>query len=188
MATTELCTTTTFDGEALYRPGHEPDAEEIAARRRLFFQPYHDALAGEIARLRERHRRIVLYDAHSIRSRVPRLFEGELPQFNLGTNGGASCDPALSAAVEAICARSGFSHVVDGRFKGGYTTRRYGRPEAGVHAIQMELACRGYIDEPAVPTPENWPTPFDEARAAPLAAVLSEILNACLAFATERTR
>jgi len=182
--TTELCPTTTFDGEALYREGAAPDAEEIARRRGLYFEPYHTALAAEIARLRGLHSQVVLYEAHSIRSLIPRLFDGPLPNFNIGTNGGQSCDPALAAAVKARCAASAFTHVVDGRFKGGWTTRRYGRPAEGVHAIQMELACRGYMDDPPGPTgPNNWPSSFDEAKAAPMRAALTEILQACLAFA-----
>lgn len=180
-ATTELCPTTTFDGEPLYCEGREPDSEEIARRRSLWFDPYHQALAAELDRLRAAHPRVVLYDAHSIRSSIPRLFEGELPQFNIGTFSGASCDPALADAVEAECAASGLSHVRDGRFKGGWTTRHYGRPSGGVHAIQMELAMRGYMAEPEAPTPDNWPTALD--RAAPLRVPLARILKACLAFA-----
>jgi N-formylglutamate deformylase len=110
---------------------------------------------------------VVLYDAHSIRSRAPRLFDGELPQFNIGTNSGAACDPTLTAAVEAACDAAGLSRVTDGRFKGGWITRRYGQPERGVHAVQMELACRGYIDEPAA---LGHLTPFQLPRAAPLQA------------------
>jgi formiminoglutamase len=182
-ATTELCPTTTFDGEPLYHPGAEPDSAEIKARRVAFFDPYHSALAGEIARLPARHERVVVYDCHSIRSHVRRLFDGELPQFNIGTNGGATCDAALSAAVVEVCAGSGQSHVRDGRFKGGWTTRHYGRPADGIHAIQMELACRGYLDEPqGAVTPENWPAPYDPAT--PLIATLRTILIQCIAFAT----
>ncbi len=182
-ATTELCPTTTFDGEPLYHAGAEPDAAEIAARRAAFFDPYHGALSAEISRLRARHERVVVYDCHSIRSHVPRLFEGELPQFNIGTNGGATCDPALASAVLGICAGSGQPHVLDGRFRGGWTTRHYGRPAEGMHAIQMELACRGYMAEPDGPaTPENWPPPPDPAT--PLTATLRAILTCCLAFAT----
>jgi formiminoglutamase len=185
MATTELCPTSTFDGEALYRSGHAPDADEIAARRRLFFQPYHDALAGEIASLRSRHPRVVLYDAHSIRSRVPRLFEGELPQFNIGTNGDQSCAPDLTVAVEAVCDGSNHSRVTNGRFKGGHITRSLGKPADGVHAIQMELACRGYMNEPAgEPAADAWPPPYDADRAQPMAAILRGALAACLAFAS----
>ncbi|WP_414902618.1 N-formylglutamate deformylase [Sphingomonas flavalba] len=180
--TTELCPTTSFDGDPLYRAA-PPDAAEIARRTERYFKPYHTALAAEIARLRAAHGRVVLYDAHSIRSRIPRLFDGELPQFNIGTNGGATCAAELADAVVARCGASGMGHVLNGRFKGGWTTRHYGRPQDGVHAIQMELACRGYIDEPAVPAPANWPTPFDPARAAPLTAVLEGILAGCLAFA-----
>jgi N-formylglutamate deformylase len=183
-ATTELCPTTTFDGEALYAAS-PPDDAEIARRRALWFEPYHDALRAQIERLRGRHPRVVLYDAHSIRSHVPRLFDGELPQFNIGTNGGQTCAPALAMAVQGICAGSGESHVLDGRFRGGWTTRHYGRPADGVHAIQMELAMRGYMNEPETPTEANWPPAFDPARAAGITAALSQIMEACRAFALQ---
>ena len=186
-ATTELCPTCTFDGEPLYRAGQAPRAADIAARRTRYFEPYHAALAAELERLRARHGRVVLYDAHSIRSCVPRLFDGELPHLNLGTHRGASCAPALRHAIEQACADARFSRVTDGRFVGGWTTRHYGRPEREVHAVQMELACRGYLDEPAAPGPGNWPPPFDPDRAAPLSAVLQRALTACLNFAHSAT-
>jgi len=179
-ATTELVPTTTFDGEPLHA-GALPDEAEIAARRAAWFDPYHAALAAEIARLREAHQRVVLYDAHSIRSRIPRLFDGALPQFNIGTNGGASCAPELEAAIAGVCAASGHAHVVNGRFKGGWTTRHYGRPEQGVHAVQMELALRGYLAEPAIINPTNWPAPLDPAPV--IAPTLRSVLDAALAFA-----
>jgi formiminoglutamase len=183
-ATTELCPLTTFDGEPLYRDRQEPDAAQIAQRRAQWFSPYHDALASEVARLRERFGTVVLYDAHAIRSRIPRLFEGELPHFNIGSNSGQSCAAGLRLAVEQVCATSEFDHVVDGRFRGGWTTRHYGRPQAGVHAIQMELACRGYMDEPPdQPAESHWPPPYDPSRAAPLRAVLQDVLTTCLDFA-----
>jgi len=182
-ATTELCPTTDFDGAPLYRDGSAPSAQEIARRTKLYFEPYHAALAGELQRLLALHGRVVLFDAHSIRSRIPRLFEGELPQFNIGSHDGRSCDAALTAAVEQVCAKSGMSHVVNARFKGGWTTRHYGKPETGIHAIQLELACRGYIDEPDLPGEQNWPAPYDDARAAALTAQLKKILEACLVFA-----
>jgi formiminoglutamase len=186
-ATTELCPTTTFDGEPLYAPGTEPSVEEIAERRTRFFDPYHAALRAEIERLRARHDNVVVYDCHSIRSIIPRLFDGTLPHFNIGTNGGATCAPALSDAVEAVCADSGFSHVVNGRFKGGYITRSLGHPEAGVHAVQMELACRGYMKEPLGPVSEGeWPSAYDEEFAAPMRATLTRILQACLTFAQSK--
>jgi N-formylglutamate deformylase len=185
-ATTELCPTTTFDGEPLYRAGAAPSAAEIAARRRAFFEPYHRAVAAQIARLRERHPAIVLYDCHSIRSRIPRLFAGTLPNFNIGTFAGASCAPALTARIERLCDAGEFSRVTNGRFKGGYTTRHYGRPQDGVHALQMELACRGYLREPDGEVDAgNWPCEFDEAFAAPMRAVLEQVLTACIAFAQE---
>ena len=183
-ATTELCPTTTFDGEPLYRLGQEPDGDEIAGRRTRYFAPYHAALQAELDRLRALHATVVLYDAHAIRSRIPRLFDGELPNFNIGTHSGASCDPALTLAVEAAADASPFSRITNGRFKGGWTTRRYGRPKAGIHAIQMELACRGYMDDPAEPpTPQTWPSPHSDARAAAMRAALTNVLLACLAFA-----
>lgn len=182
-ATTGLCPLDTFDGEPLHRPGEEPDEAEIARRRADWFAPYHAALAEEIARLRAAHPRVVLYDCHSIRSTIPRLFPGLLPQFNIGTNAGAACDPALTAAIEAPCATSGLGHVVDGRFKGGWITRRYGRPESGVHAIQMELAIRGYLPEPRVIDESNWPIAYDPDFAAPLVRTLRTALEGALAFA-----
>jgi formiminoglutamase len=181
-ATTELCPTTTFDGEPLYH-GETPNEAEIQRRRTLYFTPYHDALGAEMARLRGLHNKVVLYDAHSIRSVIPRLFDGTLPQFNIGTNGGVTCSPLLASQVAAVCAASGRSHTLDGRFKGGWTTRHYGRPAQGYHAIQMELAMRGYLAEPADVTPESWPPPFDPASAAALLTTLTAILQAALAFA-----
>jgi N-formylglutamate deformylase len=179
-ATTELCPATTFDGEPLYRPSRAVDVAEICERRRLYFDPYHAALAGEIARLRQKHKRVALFDAHSIRSIIPRLFDGELPVFNLGTNSGASCDPRLREMVGAVLAASGQTSVVDGRFKGGLITRAYGKPVEGVEALQLELACRAYMQEPERPGPENWPTPIDEKRAAPTRATLKRVLEAIL--------
>jgi formiminoglutamase len=180
-ATTGLCPTTTFDGEPLYQPGREPDETEVARRRALYFDPYHVALAAEIARLRERHERIVLYDCHSIRSVVPRLFDGELPHMNIGTNSGVSCDPTLQRVIEAVCAASPFSWVANGRFKGGWITRHHGRPDMGLHAVQMELACRGYMREPIDLIPEEtWPAAYDDASAAEMRQSLRAILNACL--------
>jgi N-formylglutamate deformylase len=183
-ATTELCPSTTFDGEPLYRKGsHPPDTTQIVARRLHYFDPYHAAIADEIARLRETHERVVLFEAHSIYSHVPRLFDGELPNFNIGTNSGASCAAELAKTVETVCNASRFSWVTNGRFKGGYTTRHYGEPQMGVHAVQLELGCRGYMEEPARISEKNWPTPYDEARAASMRNVLKDILTGCIRFA-----
>ena len=183
-ATTELCPTTTFDGEALYRPGHDLAMGEVAERRARWFDPYHAALDAEAARLRAIHGRVVVYDCHSIRSEIPRLFAGRLPVFNIGTNGGASCAPALSGGIAELCRASGRSTVVDGRFRGGFITRRLGRPAEGLHAVQMELACRGYLREPEGAVSEaDWPTPYDPAHAAPVRDTLVRVLGHCLAFA-----
>ena len=181
-ATTELCPTTTFDGEPLYREGESPDEAEIAERCAHYYAPYHEALKREIARLRRTHARVALYDAHSIRSVIPRLFPGELPVFNLGTNSGRSCSPTLRERLAAALAASGQSFVVDGRFKGGWITRDFGRPEAGVEAVQLELACRAYMDEPRTPTPDeaNWPGPIDGARAGPTRETLRGLIATLL--------
>ena len=184
-ATTELCPTVTFDGEALYSSGQCPNSAEVAERKTLFFDPYESALHEEISRLRTRHRVVVLYDCHSIRSVIPRLFDGELPAFNLGTNEGASADSALSELVVRHLRSSGQSFVVNGRFKGGWITRSFGDPARGVHALQMELACRSYMREPEGPfSPANWPPSFDAALAAPTRQTLRRILEAVLAWAS----
>jgi N-formylglutamate deformylase len=183
-ATTDLCPVTDFDGAPLYRSGQEPDQAEIERRRATWFDPYHAALAAEVARLRRHHERVVVYDCHSIRSRIPRLFDGLLPELTLGTNGGATCDAGLAEAVVGELRASGRSHVRDGRFRGGWTTRNYGRPADGVHAVQMETAMRAYLDEPeGAVQPGNWPPAHDGQRAAALRITLSRVLAAVLAFA-----
>jgi formiminoglutamase len=147
--TTGLVPTTDFDGRPLWLS--EPTAKEIEFRRRDYHEPYHAALSAEIDRVRARHGLAILYDCHSIRSRIPFLFEGTLPDFNIGTNGGQSCAPAVEATVTRICAEAeGYSSIVNGRFKGGWTTRHYGRPADGVHALQMELAQSTHLDTEAL--------------------------------------
>jgi len=185
-ATTALCPLTTFDGASLY-PGTGPDAVEIARRQVADFAPYHAALRGEVTRLRSLHPRIVLYDAHSIRSRVPRLFDGTLPTFNIGTNDTTSCAPTLEQAVAAVCAGSGQTWTTNGRFKGGWTTRHYGRPDQGIHALQLELAMAAYLDEPNDLAPDSWPPAFNPDRARAVQRELGQIVQACLTFAKEPT-
>jgi len=187
-ATTELCPTTTFDGEPLYAAGTEPTASEITERRALYFDPYHARLRSEVARLLKQHGRVVVYDCHSIRSEVPRLFEGLLPQFNIGTNSGKSCAPALASVVLDTCKASGASAVLNGRFKGGYITRSLGAPETNLHAIQMELATRGYLREkPGPVSKQDWPPDYDPVHAEPLRDVLRAILKHCIAFTHSQT-
>jgi formiminoglutamase len=177
----------TFDGEPLYQSGRAPRAPEIEHRRVAYFDPYHAALREQIDRLRGRHGRVVLWDAHSIRSRVPRLFEGELPQFNIGTNNGASCAGELTAALEKCCDGAGMTRVTNGRFRGGWITRHYGKPDDGIHAVQMELAMRGYLREPAQLNEQTWPAPLDDAHAARLRVVLRDAFAECIRFATQQT-
>ena len=186
MVTTELCPTATFDGEPLCRPEAAPDATEVGERRAAYYDPYHAALRAELDRLRGLHARVVLFDAHSIRSSVPRLFEGVLPAFNLGTNSGASCAPGLVAPLERVVAATGLDWVTNGRFKGGYITRHYGQPERGIHAVQLELSMRTYLDEPASVSEATWPPAYAEVRAAGLVATLVRVLEECLAFAAAR--
>jgi N-formylglutamate amidohydrolase len=147
-ATTELCPVQTFDGVSLYQDGEAPGDAEIADRRAKYFRPYHDALAAELARLKAIHGYALLFDCHSIRSVVPRLFEGRLPVFNIGTNSGASCDEGISAAVvKAVSAHPAYDHALNGRFKGGWITRHYGQPAQNIHAVQLELAQLAYMEE-----------------------------------------
>ncbi len=172
--TTGLCPTVQFSGEPVYLDGHEPDEAAIRARVERYWRPYHDALAGELARLRERHGRVVLWEGHSIRSVVPFLFDGRLPDFNLGTANGSSCTPALQRRlVEVLEAQADHSFVVNGRFKGGYITRHYGRPARGVEAIQLELAQATYMDEAT--------TAYDAERAAAPQGLIRRMLEAALA-------
>ncbi len=182
--TTELCPLTSFDGEPLYRVPGTLTSTDVGLRRKEHFRPYHAALGAELDRLRRQYSRVVLYDAHSIRSQVTRLFAGELPVMNIGSYGGRSCAPRLSAAIEKVCAASSFTHIVNGRFQGGYITRHYGDPPRGIHAVQMELACRGYLREPAAPlTPDNWPPAYDPELARSLQVILRDVLHACIDFA-----
>ena len=147
---TELCPTRFFTGEPLYREGAAPDAAEQLRRRQRYWQPYHDALQAELQRLLKLHGRVLLWDAHSIRSELPWLFEGKLPDLNIGTAQGRSADDSITAAVVQACAPARFmTHVVNGRFKGGYITRHYGRPDQGIHAIQLEKCQSLYMQESA---------------------------------------
>jgi len=150
--TTGLVPLTDFDNQPIWSAGKEPSDADVAARLAAFHAPYHTALAAEIERVRSQHGIAILYDCHSIRSHCPFLFEGRLPDFNIGTNDGKSCAPEIEAAARNICAAAGgYSHVVNGRFKGGWTTRHYGRPADGVHAIQMELTQETHLDTEAPP-------------------------------------
>lgn len=138
----------TFSGAAIYRPGKKPGSRELRARRVRYWRPYHAALAAELKRIQQAHGYALLLDAHSIRSRVPRLFDGHLPDLSLGSFDGASAAPGLiRSAREALRGWAGCSCVLDGRFKGGYITRHYGRPERGVHALQLEMSQRVYMQE-----------------------------------------
>ncbi|WP_338767195.1 N-formylglutamate deformylase [Massilia sp. METH4] len=146
--TTGLCPLDTFAREPLYQPGHAPDETEVRRRLALYWQPYHDQLRTELDRLLAAHGRVVLWEAHSIASKVPRFFEGKLPDLNFGSADGASCDPALAELVSAAARADGrYTIAVNGRFKGGHITRSYGRPEAGMHALQLEMCQDTYMDE-----------------------------------------
>lgn len=171
----ELVPLLSFDREALHA-GAPPDADEVERRTAAYWAPYHARLRQRLDAIRERHGYALLLDAHSIRSRVPRFFDGRLPDLNLGTAGGASCTPALADAAFAMLRDTAdFSAVRDGRFKGGYITRHYGRPQAGVHALQLEIAQACYMDE-------NPPWPWDARRAQPLQAVLRRLVEVLIAW------
>ncbi len=173
---TELCPTRFFTGDPLYRSDCAPDAPEIARRTRHYWRPYHDALCAELDRLREMHGHVSLFEGHSIRSELPWLFEGKLPDLNLGTAGGTSCAPALRAELTRILAGlDRFSQVVDGRFKGGHITRFYGNPARGVHAIQLEMCWSCYMRETA-------PYVYDPGLANPVQPILRQLIETTLAW------
>ncbi|PHS22839.1 MAG: N-formylglutamate deformylase [Robiginitomaculum sp.] len=176
--TTGLCPLETFDGEALWQVGKVPDADEVERRKEMYFEPYHQAMAVQIARIKARHGFAVLYDCHSIRGTVPRLFEGELPSLNLGTDQGKSCASTLAQKLSGVLAHSPHSHVVNGRFRGGWITRHYGCPKDDVQAVQMEIAQREYMEEQA---PWTW----RDKRASNLQSTLKGILGAVLQWAEE---
>ncbi|MBS3649528.1 N-formylglutamate deformylase [Pseudaminobacter sp. 19-2017] len=161
--TTGLVPLTDFDNQAIWIPGQEPSDADIEERVARFHAPYHAALAAEIERVKDENGVAILYDCHSIRSVCPFLFEGVLPDFNIGTNDGTSCDPAIETVVREVCASAtSYTHVLNGRFKGGWTTRHYGRPHEGVHAIQMELAQITHL------VTEALPFQYDDDKAAQL--------------------
>jgi N-formylglutamate deformylase len=173
---TGLCPVRFFTGEPLYRPGHEPDRAEVEERLQQVWQPYHGALIAELARLQATHGHAVLFDAHSIRSEVPWLFPGRLPDLNLGTANGSSCAQVLRDALgEVLSAQPRYTHVTDGRFKGGYITRHYGRPDSCLHAVQLEMCQHLYMDESP---PFDW----DDARTVQLLPLLKAFVRTLLEF------
>ncbi|WP_068296352.1 N-formylglutamate deformylase [Pararhodobacter sp. CCB-MM2] len=176
--TTGLVPLTDFDGENIWLS--EPDAPEIEARRQQFHAVYHAALAEQVARVKARHGVAILYDCHSIRSHIPFLFEGTLPDFNNGTANGTTCDPRIEALVAEKClGAEGYTSILNGRFKGGWTTRHYGQPQDGVHAIQMELAQSTHL------TTEEPPFAYDAQKAEALRTHLQSILEGLVALAPQ---
>lgn len=172
---TGVCPTISFADRPLYRPDQAPGADEIAWRVDRYWRPYHAALAAELERLRSEHPAVLLWEGHSIRGRVPMLFDGRLPDLNLGTASGASCAAVVRTALaERLGAQTRYSHVVDGRFQGGYITRHYGRPEQGIHAVQLELVQANYMDE-------DPPYTYRVERAEPLIGLIGDLLDTALA-------
>jgi N-formylglutamate deformylase len=168
--TTGLVPLTDFDGHDIWI--NPPDKAAVKARQAAYHTPYHAALQAELERVRDVHGVAILYDCHSIRSGIPFLFDGTLPDFNIGTNMGATCAPEIEMAAQTVCnAASGYTSITNGRFKGGWTTRHYGQPDKGMHAIQMELAQSTYL------TAETSPWTFDDSKAAALRPHLTSILT-----------
>ena len=167
-----LCPAELFNGGSIYKDGTVPDQEEINSRREKYWQPYHVEIAAHLQRIKDKHGYALLYDAHSIPSVMPRLFEGKLPDLNLGTNNGAACAPEISGIAFAAAKNSKFSSILNGRFIGGYITRHYGNPGNDIHALQMELTQLNYMDEKTLA--------YNEKRAAELRPVLGSVLSAFL--------
>jgi N-formylglutamate amidohydrolase len=174
-ATTGLCPPIEFDGTPIYQSGKEVPPAEVAQRREIYWQPYHDRLAAEIARVKSRHGYAQLYDCHSIASRVPRLFPGTLPDLNLGTVNGESCAGALQAKIAGIMQESSFTQIVNGRFIGGHITRRHGKPRENVHAVQMEKGQDCHLMD-------DGSHRLDPAKVQKLKPVLRQIAEAMLAW------
>ena len=172
--TTGLIPDVCFDGTPLYRDGAAPSDAERHERVERFWRPYHQRLQQELVNIQRRHGYALLFDAHSIRSRVPRLFDGVLPDFNLGSNAGRSCDPAMADMARRVCeAAPEYRTVLDGRFRGGHITRHYGRPGDNIHALQLELSQATYMDE-------DPPYGFREDLAARVRPVLHRLLESLL--------
>jgi N-formylglutamate deformylase len=172
--TTGLCPHLQFSGERVHRDGQDPDEDEVAERVEHYWRPYHRALAGELQRIHAMHGRAGLWEGHSIRCVVPFLFEGRLPDLNLGTAGGASCSTPLQSRLESVLrGQAEYDFVVNARFKGGYITREYGDPARGVDAVQLEISQRIYMDEDSF----HW----DAAKAARTQPVLRALLGQMLA-------
>lgn len=170
--TTGLIPVDTFRKESVYA-GPLPDDAEVSRRIDQYWRPYHGAITAQLARLRTLHPTVVLWDAHSIASELPRFFEGRLTDLNFGTARGASCDPAMTEAIlAAVRSQTRYSWVLNGRFTGGYITRQYGAPKDGIHAIQLEMSQIIYMNETE---------PF--ALREDLAADLRPLLQACLGAA-----
>lgn len=179
-ATTGLFPDVLFDGRSSFLSGAAPSDQERAGYLHAIWHPYHQQLQNELARLKVKHGYALLFDAHSIASVIPRLFDGKLPDINLGTNSGASCAPALSDRLVSCCEQQQqFSHVLNGRFKGGYITRAYGQPKEDKHAVQLELAQVNYMSE-------RYPFAFDATRAAPLQRLLQRMLESMLLWGEQR--
>ncbi|MBH3429547.1 N-formylglutamate deformylase [Pseudomonas alkylphenolica] len=179
-ATTGLYPATLFEGEPLFKEGQVPSAAERATYLEQIWRPYHDTLRNELQRLREQFGYALLWDAHSIRSHIPHLFDGTLPDFNLGTFNGASCDPQLAERLQGVCTGfAHYSHVLNGRFKGGHITRHYGDPANNIHAVQLELAQRTYMEE-------REPFAYDEQLAQNTRQVLRKLLETIMAWGLER--
>ncbi|GJL83017.1 MAG: N-formylglutamate deformylase [marine bacterium B5-7] len=177
---TGLCPETTFSGDPLYHPGEEPDDQETERRIRHYWQPYHDVLSSEIKRVYQNHGFAVVYDCHSIRSRVPRLFDGELPAMNFGTAKGESCAAYLQDRVVREIEASDYTYAINGRFVGGFITRHYGDPARNIHAMQMELAQSAYMRE-------DESNSYDSAVAESLAGVLQRIVQILLHWTPGQT-
>lgn len=186
--TTGLCPLVTFRNEPLYREGYVLSPEERNDRILKYWLPYHETLAAAISQTMADHGKVLLYDAHSIEGELPLLFDGTLTDLNIGTNDGRTVAPALKEVISGYLAeRQGFSHVIDGRFKGGYITRNYGTPDLGIHSVQMELTKRLYMAMPGEKLASGQVVSeprFDKERAAPLQVALKGLLEAMLRHIT----
>ena len=174
---TELCPTRFFTGEPLYRDGPAPDDAEIAAaRRRLLAARTTTRCAAELARLQGRSTATPCCSTATASSReLPWLFEGTLPDLNLGTaSGSAAAHRRCATRWRALLADADAVHRRSSTAASRAATSRAttASPPTGVHAVQLEMCWSTYMHE----TP-----PFDWRRGAP--ARLQPLLRAAAAHA-----
>ncbi len=145
---TSLCPSTNFLGEALYLD-ERPSVHEAETQRRLqlYYWPYHEKLDALLDDLKSEFGKVLLWECHSIRQRVPTISSEKLPDLILGDVDGESASPAIIETAYNCLKESSYSLSHNFPFKGGYITRKYGLPLKNQQAIQLEMTKINYMDD-----------------------------------------